>query len=228
MRDSERPEFERIRAELNEVRASRARIVDAADDVRRRFERDLHDGAQQRLASAVLALGLASRALTGAASNDAAGLVAEARTELNRALAELRELARAVYPVLLTNAGLGAALTSLADRCPVPTVISGISGIPGIPEGRLAGAVERTCYFVVFEALRNVAGHSFAERAEVVVAEQGGQVSVEVSDNGVGGADPDGPGLRGLADRVATYGGRLRVLSRRGGGTRVLVDLPCA
>jgi signal transduction histidine kinase len=124
--------------------------------------------------------------------------------------------------VLLAEAGLGPALTSLTDRCPVPTVVT------AVPAGRLAEPVERTCYFVVFEALRNVAGHSFAERAEVVVAEQGGQVSVEVSDNGVGGADPDGPGLRGLADRVATYGGRLRVRSRRGGGTRVLADLPCA
>jgi signal transduction histidine kinase len=222
MRDSEHPELERIRAELSEVRASRARIVDAADDVRRRFERDLHDGAQQRLASVVLALGLAGRALTGPASNEAAGLVAEARTELNRALAELRELARAVYPVLLTNAGLGPALISLADRCPVPVVIS------AVPGGRLADAVERTCYFVVFEALKNVATHSRASQAEVVVREQGGQVSVEVSDDGVGGADPRGPGLRGLADRVAAHGGRLRVTSERGGGTRVMADLPCA
>ena len=137
-------------------------------------------------------------------------------------MAELRELARDIYPVLLTEAGLGPALASLADRCPVPTVIS------AVPDRRLAGAVERTCYFVVFEALKNVAGHSSATRAEVVVREQGGQVSVEVSDDGVGGADPDGPGLRGLADRVAAHGGRLRVESSRGGGTRVMADLPCA
>jgi signal transduction histidine kinase len=195
-----------------------ARIVDAADDVRRRLERDLHDGAQQRLATVMLALGLAGRTLTG----DAAGLVAEARSELNRALAELRELARGIYPVLLTDAGLGAALASLADRCPVPAVIS------AVPEGRLSGAVERTCYFVVFEALKNVATHSRASRAEVVVREQGGRLSVQVSDDGVGGADPGGPGLRGLADRVAAHGGRLRVRSKRGGGTRVMADLPCA
>jgi signal transduction histidine kinase len=195
-----------------------ARIVDAADGFRRRLERELHDGAQQRLASVMLALGLAGRGLTG----DAADLVAEARTELGLAMAELRELARDIYPVLLTEAGLGPALTSLADRCPVPTVIS------AAPTGRLAGAVERTCYFVVFEALKNVAAHSSADRAEVVVREWGDQVSVEVSDDGVGGADPDGPGLRGLADRVAAYGGRLTVASPRGGGTRVMADLPCA
>lgn len=198
--------------------ASCARLVDAADGFRRRVERELHDGAQQRLASVVLALGLAGRSLTG----DAAELVAEARAEAGLAMAELRELARDIYPVLLTEAGLGPALASLTDRCPVPTVIS------EVPDRRFAGAVERTCYFVVFEALKNVAGHSSAARAEVVVRDQGGQVSVEVSDDGVGGADPGGPGLRVLADRVAAYGGRLRVESRRGGGTRVLADVPCA
>jgi signal transduction histidine kinase len=197
---------------------ARARIVDAADDFRRGLERQLHDGAQQRLASAALALGLAGRGLTA----DAAGLVAEARTELGLAMAELRELARDIYPVLLTEAGLGPALTALADRCPVPTVIS------EVPAGRLTGAVERTCYFVVSEALRNVARHSFAAGAEVVVREVGGQVSVEVFDDGVGGADPDGPGLRGLADRVAAYGGRLRIENKRDGGTRVTAELPCA
>lgn len=194
-----------------------ARIVDAADEFRRRLERQLHDGAQQRLASAVLALGLAGRRLTG----EAAGLVAEAKEELALAMAELRELARDIYPVLLTEAGLGPALAALADRCPVSTVVS------AVPGERLSGAVERTCYFVVSEALRNVAGHSLATRAEVVVREQGGQVSVEVSDNGVGGADEHGPGLSALADRVAAHGGRLRVESRPGAGTRVRADVPC-
>jgi len=212
------PAFE---AELAEVRASRARLVDAADGLRRGFERALHDGAQQRLASVVLALGLVSRTLDSATS-DAAGLVEEASAELGRALAELRELARDLYPVLLTDAGLGPALASLADRCPVPAVVS------AVPAGRLADAAERTCYFVVFEALRNVAVHSSATRAEVVVRELGGQVSVEVSDDGVGGADPNGPGLRVLADRVAAHGGRLRVASERGAGTRVTAELPCA
>jgi signal transduction histidine kinase len=216
------PGRSRLHAELAEVRASRARLVDAADSLRRGFERDLHDGAQQRLASVVLALGLVSRTLDGPASSGAAELVAEATAELNRALAELRELARDLYPVLLTDAGLGPALSSLADRCPVPAVVS------AVPAGRLAGAVERTCYFVVFEALRNVVVHSCATRAEVVVRELGGQVEVEVFDDGVGGADPDGPGLRVLADRVAAHGGRLRVASERGAGTRVTADLPCA
>jgi signal transduction histidine kinase len=209
-------------AELTEVRASRARIVDAADDARRGFERTLHDGPQQRLASAALALGLAGRTLDGPAPADAAGLVAEAGAELGRALAELRELARDLYPVLLTNAGLGPALGSLADRCPVPTVVS------AVPPARPSGAAERTCYFVVAEALANVAVHSFATRAEVLVRELGGQVMVEVSDDGVGGADPRGPGLRGLADRVAAHGGLLRVESVRGTGTRVIAELPCA
>ncbi|MFF1610017.1 sensor histidine kinase [Amycolatopsis sp. NPDC058278] len=194
-----------------------ARLVDAADEFRRRLERQLHDGAQQRLASAVLALSLAARTLTG----DAAALVTEAREELGLAMAELRELARDIYPVLLAEAGLGPALASLTYRCPVPTVVS------AVPGGRLPGPVERTCYFVVFEALKNVAGHSHAGRAEVVVRAQGGQVNVEVSDDGVGGADPGGPGLRGLADRVAARGGRLRVVSPRGAGTRVRADVPC-
>jgi signal transduction histidine kinase len=193
-----------------------ARIVDAADEFRRGLERQLHDGAQQRLASAVLVLGLAGRTLTG----DAAGLVAEATEELGLAMAELRDLARDIYPVLLGEAGLGPALASLADRCPVATVVS------AVPGGRLPGTAERTCYFVVFEAL-NVAGHSSATRAEVVVREEGGQVSVEVRDDGAGGADPGGPGLRALADRVAAHGGRLRVESPRGGGTRVRADVPC-
>lgn len=216
------PELGSIRDELAAVHASRARIVDAADGLRRRLERHLHDGAQQRLASAALALGLAGRTLDGPTPGDAAGLVAEAGGELVQALAELRELARDLYPVLLTDAGLGPALTSLAGRCPVPTVIT------AVPAGRPAGAVERTCYFVVFEALRNVAVHSFATRAEVVVLELGGQVTVEVWDDGVGGADPHGPGLGGLADRVAAHGGRLRVESERGKGTRVIAELPCA
>jgi signal transduction histidine kinase len=222
MPEPEHRELQQIRAELAEVRASRARIVDATDRLRRTFERELHDGAQQRLASVVLALGLVSRTLGGPASADAAGLVAEASAELGQALAELRELARDLYPVLLSEAGLGPALRSLADRCPVPVAVM------SVPATRLADAAERTCYFVVSEALRNVAVHSFATRAEVVVRELGGQVWVEVSDDGVGGADPDGPGLRVLADRVAANGGRLRVAGERDGGTRVTVDLPCA
>lgn len=213
-------ELRRIRAELAEVRASRARLVDAADRERRTFERALHDGAQQRLASVVLALGLVRRSLGDTASADA--LAAEAGTELGRALAELRELARELYPVLLTETGLGPALSALADRCPVPVAVS------AVPATRLSAAAERTCYFVVFEALRNVAVHSFATRAEIMVHERGGQVRVEVSDDGVGGADPDGPGLRVLADRVAAHGGRLWVESDGGRGTRVMARLPCA
>ncbi|MBP2324969.1 signal transduction histidine kinase [Kibdelosporangium banguiense] len=193
MRDSASPELA-------------ARIVDAADDFRRRLERELHDGAQQRLASVVLALGLAGRTLTG----DAAGLVAEARSELSLAMAELRDLARDIYPVLLTEAGLGPALASLTDRCPVPVVVS------AVPAGRLADSVERTCYFVVSETLGNMAG---ATRAEVAVREPGGHVTVEVLAVGAG----RGPDLSALADRVQAHGGRLHVES-----DRVMADLPCA
>jgi signal transduction histidine kinase len=216
------PALSRIRAELAEVRASRARILDAADGQRARFERDLHDGPQQRLASVALALGLVARSLGGPAAGGPVDEVGEVGAELGRALAELRELARDIYPVLLTDAGLGPALTSLADRCPVVTVVT------EVPAGRLADAAERTCYFVVFEALRNVAVHSFATRAEVVVREREGQVRVVVSDDGVGGADANGPGLRGLADRVAAHGGVLHVRSEPHGGTRVEAELPCA
>jgi signal transduction histidine kinase len=205
-------------SELAEVRASRTRILDAADDFRRGLERELHDGAQQRLASVALALGLAGRALTG----DAAELVTEARAELGLAMAELRELARDIYPVLLTEAGLGPALTALTDRCAVPTVVT------AVPTGRLPGPVERTCYFVVFEALKDVARRSSATLAEVAVCELGDQVSVEVSDDGVASADRGEPGPRGVADRVVAHGGHLRVDSRHGGGTRVTAELPCA
>jgi len=212
----------RLRAQLVDSSASRARLVDAADRLRHKLERDLHDGAQQRLASVALALGLAGRKLGGAQPTAAADLVAEAGAELDRALADLRALARDVYPVLLTESGLGPALTSLTDRSPVPATVSVALA------RRLPGAVERNCYFVVAEALKNVATHSFADRAEVVVREQGGVVIVEVRDDGAGGADPGGPGLSGLADRVAAHGGRLRVESRTGTGTRVMAELPCA
>lgn len=211
-----------VRSQLREVQASRARIVEAADGARRRVERDLHDGAQQRLVTVALALRLAHTQLGTATSAELAALLDEAGAELAGALAELRELARGIYPVLLTDAGLGPALVSLAERCPVPAVVA------EVPARRWAEAVEQTCYFLVSEALANAVKHARATRVAVEVRETGGGLRVEVADDGAGGADPGGSGLRGLADRVATLGGELTVRSPRGGGTRVVGTVPCA
>ncbi|TWP50683.1 hypothetical protein FKR81_18910 [Lentzea tibetensis] len=197
---------------LEEVRASRARIVEAADAARRRVERDLHDGAQQRLVSVMLALRLAR-------STDEPGeLLAEAQAELGRALDELRELARGIYPVLLTDAGLGPALTSLAERSAVP------ARVREVPAHRLSPLAEHTCYFVVSEALANVAKHAQAREVLISVRCAAGTVVVEIVDDGVGGANPAGSGLRGLDDRVAAAGGRLVVTSPVGAGTTVRAE----
>lgn len=227
--DNERLQAE-VRAQLREVHASRARIVEAAYSARREVERNLHDGAQQRLLSVALALRLARRQLGGegerAGGRGSVGEVSElledASTELAGALDELRELARGIYPVLLTDSGLGPALQSLADRSPVRAVLT------AAPAGRLPGPVEQTCYFVVSEALANAAKHAAAAEISIGVREHAGQVTVEIADDGVGGADPTGSGLHGLTDRVAALGGLLRVDSPVGGGTRVIAELPCA
>jgi signal transduction histidine kinase len=211
-----------VQSQLREVRASRARIVEAADRARRRVEQDLHDGAQQRLVTVALALRLAHTQLDTATGTEMAALLDEAGAELAGALDELRELARGIYPVLLTDAGLGPALRSLAERCPVPAVVG------AVPERRWAGAVERTCYFVVSEALANAVKHAGATQVEVEVREAGEELRVEVRDDGAGGADAGGSGLRGLADRVASLGGELSVRSPRGSGTRVRATVPCA
>ncbi len=210
-----------VRNQLREVHASRARIIEAADSARRRVERDLHDGAQQRLVTVALALRLAHTQLGTVTSGELAALLEEAAAELAGALDELRELARGIYPVLLTNAGLGPALRSLAERCPVPAVVG------DVPDRRWADAVEQTCYFVVSEALANAAKHAGAEQVVVDVSEDSDRLRVEVSDDGAGGADANGSGLRGLADRVAALGGALTVRSPRGGGTRVIATVPC-
>jgi signal transduction histidine kinase len=210
-----------VRSRLREVQASRARIVEAADGARRRVERDLHDGAQQRLVTVALALRLAHTRLDAGSRRELGALLDEASAELAGALDELRELARGIYPVLLTDAGLGPAVCSLAERCPVPVVVG------EVPARRWADAVEQTCYFVVSEALANAAKHAGAGQVVVEVREDGGRLRVQVGDDGVGGADPDGSGLRGLADRVAALGGELSVRSPRGGGTRVIATVPC-
>jgi signal transduction histidine kinase len=210
-----------VRNQLAEVRASRARIVEAADAARRRVERDLHDGAQQRLVTVALALRLARGQVGTASEEELVALLDEAGAELSGALDELRELARGIYPVLLTDAGLGPALASLAERSPVPAEVG------PVPDRRWADPVEQTCYFVASEALVNAVKHAHASRVAIDVRALGDELCVDVADDGVGGADPGGSGLRGLADRVAALGGALRVDSPPGGGTRVSARLPC-
>jgi signal transduction histidine kinase len=211
-----------VRAQLEEVRASRARIVAAGDTERRRVERDLHDGAQQRLLTLSLALHAARRQADAAADPALAETLRQAADELNLALEELRELARGIHPAILTEEGLGSALESLASRAAVPVSLTGTL------EERLPSAVEAAAYFVVSEALANVTKYAGATAVQVRLARDNGHLHVEVRDDGVGGADPaNGSGLRGLQDRVAAVNGRLVIDSPRGSGTSVLADLPC-
>ena len=202
-----------------ELAASRARIVHAADDARRRLERNLHDGAQQRLVSLSLALRLAQAKVT-ADPEGADSVLQSAREELALALEELRELARGIHPAVLTERGLGPALESLASRAPLPVVVDA-------PEERLPEPVEAAAYFVVSEALTNVAKYAQAKEAAVCVARSNGRVVVEVRDDGVGGAEAgSGSGLRGLADRVSALSGTLTIDSPRGVGTVIRADIP--
>jgi len=210
-----------LRSQLQEVRASRARIVAAGDAERRRLERDLHDGAQQRLLALGLALQLA-RAELGDGTSGAEQLLAEAETELHGALAELRDLARGIHPAILTGGGIGPALRTLTDRAPIPVALAG-------DPPRFPPAVETAAYFVVSEALANIAKHARATHASVSVTVEHGRALVVVEDDGVGGADPErGSGLRGLADRVQALDGSVEVETRPGGGTRIRAELPCA
>jgi PAS domain S-box-containing protein len=202
-----------------ELEASRARIVAAGDDERRKLERNLHDGAQQRLVSLSLSLRLAQ----GRIRSDPQGaeeLLDASREELAQALEELRELARGIHPAVLTDRGLEAALEALAARAPLPVEIRGASC-------ELPAPVEAAAYYVVSEALANVAKYAQASAVEVTVERRNGTAVVEVADDGVGGADPlRGSGLRGLADRVAALSGRLEVESPAGSGTRVRAEIP--
>jgi signal transduction histidine kinase len=208
-----------LRAQLAEVRASRARIVEAGDAERRRLERDLHDGAQQRLLGIRLALQLArARLSNGGASVDE--LLAETDAEVVDALTELRALARGIHPAILTEEGLAPALAALARRAPVPVEVS-------VCNERLPAKVEATAYFVAAEALANVVKHAHAAHASIEVARSNGRVAIEVADDGMGGADANGAGLRGLRDRVEALDGRLRVESPGDGGTRVQAAIPC-
>ena len=211
-----------VKAQLEEVRASRERIVRAADDERRRVERNIHDGAQQRLVSLSLALTMA-QAQMRSASPEVAITLAEAEAELKRAIGELRELARGIHPAILGEAGLTMALEALAERSPVPVTVS--SGVTH----RLSPLVEATAYFVAAEALTNIAKYAAASAIQLSAEESDGWLHLTISDDGVGGADPErGTGLRGLLDRVAAVGGRLSIDSLAGRGTRLVADIPCA
>ncbi|MDX6409249.1 MAG: hypothetical protein QOE13_2320 [Gaiellaceae bacterium] len=207
------------KGQQQELEASRQRIVAAGDDARRKLERNLHDGAQQRLVSISLSLRLAQGQLekNPAAAHD---VLEAARDELARALEELRELARGIHPAVLTDRGLEAALESLASRAPLPVEIEGA-------QTSLPAPVEAAAYYVVSEALANVAKYAQASSVKVTVERANGCALVEVSDDGVGGADPSrGTGLRGLADRVASLSGKLAVDSPPGAGTRVRAEIP--
>ncbi|HEX7298713.1 MAG TPA: histidine kinase [Solirubrobacteraceae bacterium] len=220
--ENERLEAE-LRARLDELQSSRARLVEVSMFERRRLERDLHDGAQQRLVALSLQLALARRNLDAGDGRGAVEMLDAARDELARALEELRELARGIHPAILTDRGLEAAIEALAERAPLPV------SLDEMPVERLPASVEAAAYFVVAEALTNVAKYAGASSAGVRIARNGAYALVEVSDDGVGGADPAvGTGLRGLADRLAALDGRLEVHSPAGEGTTVRAEVPCA
>ncbi|HEX3318714.1 MAG TPA: sensor histidine kinase [Solirubrobacteraceae bacterium] len=212
----------RLAERVDVLAESRSRMVDASIDERRRIERDLHDGAQQRLVALAMDLGMARERMESD-PDSARELVDEAHQEAKRALAELRDLVRGIHPAVLTDRGLDAAVSALAGRSQVPVTVScDVSG-------RLPEAIESTAYFVVAEGLTNVAKHSRARHAFVSLRLSEGRLSVEIADDGVGGADPNGgSGLRGLGDRVAAVDGGL-VLERTAAGRTVLrAEIPCA
>ena len=210
-----------LRAKVEELRTSRMRLIEVGLAERRGLERNLHDGAQQRLVSLALSMRMAKNKLRED-PDSAEELLETAADELDHALRELRELARGIHPAVLSDRGLPAALDSLAGRSPVPVEVA------VAPPGRLPEPVELAAYYVVSEALANVAKYSEASQATVQVARENGHILVEVSDDGVGGADPArGTGLRGLADRLKAIEGRLEVESYPGYGTKVKASIPC-
>ncbi len=201
--------------------ASRIRIVEAGDTERRRLERNLHDGAQQRLVSLALQLRMIKATLRNDPESAEARL-AEAESELDQALAELRELARGIHPAILTDRGLEVAIRALLERAPIPVELA------RLPEDRLPDAVEAAIYYLVAEAITNVAKYAQATCASVVVERSNGFATVLVRDDGIGGAEPvPGSGLVGLADRVEALGGRLHIESPPGEGTELTAEIPC-
>jgi signal transduction histidine kinase len=209
-----------LRARVEELRTSRARIVEAGTNERRRLERNLHDGAQQRLVALSLTLRLA-QANVGKHPEKAEEMLFAAQEELTLALGELRELARGIHPAVLSDRGLTAALEALAGRAPLPVELA------EIPRERLPGPIEAAAYFVVAEALTNVVKYAHASQAVVRISRHNGSAIVEVADDGVGGADPGrGSGLRGLADRVSALDGKIVIESPAGSGTRLRAEIP--
>jgi signal transduction histidine kinase len=218
--DNERLQAE-LRARFDELKASRARIVEAADQERKRIERNLHDGTQQRLTSIALALGLAESKL--ASDPQAAGAsVRQAKQALETALAELRDLSHGIHPSVLTTRGLGPALEDLAYTAPLPVTVTAELN------GRLPERVEAGAYYAVAEGLANIAKHAGASTATVVLARNHGRLLLRVRDDGIGGADPTrGSGLRGLSDRLQALGGTFEVDSPPGRGTELRATIPC-
>jgi signal transduction histidine kinase len=209
------------RAQLVQVQESRIRIVEAADEARRRIERDLHDGAQQRLVALALQLRSGQRQVGGRDDREVDRLLAAAADELQSAIDELRELARGVHPAILTEEGLAAALESLVHRSSLPLSLD-------VSEERLPAQAEATAYFVACEALTNIAKHAQATNVSISARRRNGTLVLEVTDDGTGGARiENGTGLRGLNDRVEAVGGRLTILSPPGGGTQIVAEIPC-
>jgi signal transduction histidine kinase len=201
----------------DQLTASRARLITEADEARRRVVRDLHDGAQQRLVHTIVTLKLAKRAFDQP-DGRAEALVGEALEQAQHGNEELRELAHGILPGALTNGGLRAGVDSLVERFDLPVEAD-------LPATRFPAEIEASAYFIVAEALTNVIKHAHARRAGVTAAVSDGVLRVEVRDDGVGGADPRGHGLMGIADRASALGGRVEIESPPGGGTRVAADL---
>jgi signal transduction histidine kinase len=209
-----------LRAQTQELRGSRARLVAVGDAERRRLERDLHDGAQSRFAGVALHLRLAQR--KAPPDSELAQMLEAAIGDLYAGIEELRELARGIHPAILTERGLEAALASLAGRAPLPV------DLRVELDGRLPAAVETAAYFAVSEALTNIVKHAGAGLVAIDVAIERGRLVIDVSDDGCGGASAAaGSGLRGLADRVGALDGRLELDSPLGDGTRLRVEIPC-
>jgi signal transduction histidine kinase len=211
-----------VRRQVAELDASRRRILEAGDAQRRRLQQELRAGAGQRLTEVEELLDLGLRGAGAAADGAVAAGLEDVRRELDAAQAELRELAAGIHPALLTERGLGPALSCLAERAPVPVGLA-------VPPQRLPAAIETAVYFICSEALTNVGKYAHASRADVAVRADGDLLTVLVADDGVGGADPSaGSGLKGIADRVEALGGRFRVDSPAGRGTRLLAEIPAA
>ena len=216
------PNTEEVHAEqVTRLETSRTAAVDSAEAERRRIERDLHDGAQQRLVALAANLGAARQKLDDD-PEAARQMVADAHDESKAALREIRDLVRGIHPVILEDRGLDAALSAVVARSPIPVELDVDVAV------RPPAAIESAAYFVVNEALANVARHAHATTAQVSIARAGNRLVIEVRDNGQGGADPTrGTGLQGLRDRVAGLGGTIYVISPPGGPTTISVELPC-